>query len=212
MSESTIDPRVLTVLREYEAREQRENELMQTLSDEEQGRRRDEMLLPVGPATGLLLNLLIKESGARRILEVGSSYGYSTVWLADAARATSGHVTSLELVAAKTEYGGAQLARVGLREYVQFEIGDALASLERLPGPFDFALIDLWKNLYVPVFELLHPKLTPGAIIVADNMLKPLGVRPQAQAYRERVRAAAGMTSVLLPVGNGLEVSRFRSG
>ena len=80
----------------------------------------------------------------------------------------------------------------------------------RLPGPFDFVLIDLWKDLYVPVFELLHPKLAQGAIIVADNMLQPENVRVHARAYRERVRSAADMSSVLLEVGNGLEVSRYR--
>jgi predicted O-methyltransferase YrrM len=60
------------------------------------------------------------------------------------------------------------------------------------------------------VFELLYPKLAPGAIIVADNMLQPESARPHANAYRERVRAAPGMSSVLLSVGNGLEVSRYR--
>ena len=78
-----------------------------------------------------------------------------------------------------------------------------------MPGPFDFALIDLWKDLYVPVFELLYPKLAPGAIVVADNMLFPDNVLVHAQAYRARVRAAPEMSSVLLAVGNGLEVSRY---
>ena len=61
----------------------REEALWETLSAEELGRRRDEMLLPVGRAAGVLLNLLVREGGAKRILEVGSSYGYSTHWLAD---------------------------------------------------------------------------------------------------------------------------------
>jgi len=73
-------------------------------------------------------------------------------------------------------------------------------------------LIDLWKDLYVPVFELLYPKLAPGAVIVADNMVYPESAQVHASAYRERVRQAPEMTSVLLAVGNGLEVSRFRSG
>jgi predicted O-methyltransferase YrrM len=156
------------------------------------------------------MNLLIKEGEARRILELGSSYGYSTIWLAEAARAVGGTVISLELRATKTEYAGAQLARAQLAGLVEFRIGDALASLAQLPGPFDFVLLDLWKDKYVPVFELLYPKLAPGAIIVADNMLQPESARPHAEAYRERVRAAADMSSVLLAVGNGLEVSRYR--
>jgi predicted O-methyltransferase YrrM len=158
-----IDAAVWAVIEEYEARARREEELWDTLSEAEAAQRLDELLLPVGRATGSLMNLLVKEAGARRILEVGSSYGYSTTWLAEAARAIGGKVISLELRAAKTEYARAQLARAGLDGHVEFRIGDALASLAQLPGPFDFVLIDLWKDLYVPVFERLHMKLAPGA-------------------------------------------------
>jgi predicted O-methyltransferase YrrM len=209
-TKATIDAAVWTVIEEYEARARREQDLRSTLSDEEAARRLDEMLLPVGRATGTLMNLLVKEAGARRILEVGSSYGYSTTWLTEAARAVDGRVVSLELRAAKTEYARKQLARAGLEQYVEFRIGDALASLAALPGPFDFVLIDLWKDLYVPVFERLHPKLAPGALIVADNMLEPESARVHARAYRERVHATAEMSSVLLTVGNGIELSRYR--
>ncbi|MBV9316353.1 MAG: class I SAM-dependent methyltransferase [Gammaproteobacteria bacterium] len=206
----TIDPSVWSVMEEYEARAQRDEKLWNSLSEAEVRARLDEFLLPVGRAAASLMNLIIKEGKARRILEVGSSYGYSTIWLAEAARAIGGKVTSLELRAAKAEYARSQLARVGLEGAVEFRIGDALDSLEQLPGPFDFVLIDLWKDLYVPVFERLYPKLAPGAIIVADNMLQPENVREHAHAYRERVRAAPGITSVLLRVGNGLELSRYR--
>jgi predicted O-methyltransferase YrrM len=210
MHPETIDAAVWAVLADYEARAEREDELRDTLAPEEAAQRIDEMLLPVGPATGAFLNLLAKEAGARRILEVGSSFGYSTVWLAEAARAVHGKVISLELRPAKTEYATAQLARCGLDAYVEFRVGDALASLAALAGPFDLVLIDLWKNLYVPVFELLHPKLAPGALIVADNMIEPASARPHAQAYRQLVYGARDMSSVLLPVGNGIELSRYR--
>ena len=210
MRPEPMDPAVSAVLADYEARAEREQEIWSTRSADENLRRRDEMLLPVGRAAGMLMNLLIKEGEARRILEVGSSYGYSTTWLAEAARAVGGKVVSLELQAAKTQYAHTQLERAALADFVEFRVDDALASLPQLPGPFDFVLIDLWKDLYVPVFELLHRKLSPGAIVVADNMLFPEEFRAEARAYRQRVRAAAGMSSVLLAVGNGLEVSRYQ--
>jgi predicted O-methyltransferase YrrM len=207
---TSMDKAVRAVIEDYEVRAQREEQLWNTLPEEQIRRRLDEFLLPIGRAAGTLVNLIIKEAEARRILELGSSYGYSTTWLAEAARTVGGKVTSLELRAAKTEYAQAQLARAGLADYVEFRVGDALASLARLPGPFDFVLLDLWKDLYVPVFDLLHPKLAQGAIIVADNMLQPETARVHARAYRERVRAARDMTSVLLVIGNGLEVSRYQ--
>jgi predicted O-methyltransferase YrrM len=210
MQDPLSAPDFRAVIEEYEARAAHEDTLWSTMTPEEAGRRRDEMLLPVGRAAGVLMNLLIREAAAKRILEVGSSYGYSTLWLADAARACAGKVTSLELAAPKTEYARERLGRAGLAGFVEFRVGDALASLRSLPGPFDFVLIDLWKDLYLPVFELLYPKLAQGAIVVADNMLQPESARVHARAYRDRVGAAPEMTSVLLEVGNGLEVSRFR--
>lgn len=205
-----MDKTFWTVIEEYEARARREQELWSTLSAEESQRRRDEMLLPVGRAAGTLMNLLIKEAGAQRILEVGSSYGYSTMWLAEAARAAGGKLVSLELRTAKTDYARAQLRRAQLEEYVEFRIGDALTSLTSLDGPFDFALIDLWKDRYVAVWELLHPKLAEGALVVADNMLEPASAREHARAYQACVRATRDVSSVLLNVGNGLELSRYR--
>jgi len=207
---AAIDPNVWSVLEDYEARARRDEQLWNSLSEAEIRTRLDEFLLPVGRAAATLMNLIIKDSKARRILEIGSSYGYSTAWLAEAARAIGGKVISLELRAAKVEYARAQLARAGLESSVEFRIGDALESLTQLSGPFDFVLLDLWKDLYVPVFERLYPMLAPGAIVVADNMLHPENVRAHARAYRERVRAAPEMSSVLLAVGNGLEVSRYR--
>jgi predicted O-methyltransferase YrrM len=206
----TLDPAVRAVLDDYEARAAREEQLWDTMSAEEAARRLDEMLLPVGPATGTLLNLLVKAGGAHRILEVGSSYGYSTIWLAEAARAVDGRVVSLELARPKTEYAQAQLTRAGLGTQVEFRIGDARDSLRSLTGPFDLVLIDLWKDLYVQVFELLKDKLAAGALVIADNMIEPQSARAHAEAYRERVRRTPQFTSVLLPVGNGIEVSRFR--
>ena len=210
MDPASLDAAVWEVVNEYEARAEREEALWDTLGAEAWEQRIDEMLLPVGRATGTLLNLLVKQAGARRILEVGSSFGYSTVWLAEGARAVGGKVISLELRAAKTEYATERLRRAGLADHVEFRIGDALETLAALPGPFDLVLIDLWKYLYVPVFELLHPKLAPGALVIADNMLEPASARAHAQAYRQAVHGARDMSSVLLPVGNGIEVSRYQ--
>jgi predicted O-methyltransferase YrrM len=204
-----MDNAIESVLNEYEQRAEREDAVIADLYGRQQMlQRRDEFLLSVGRHTGTLLNILVKDSEAKRILEIGTSYGYSTIWLADAARATGGRVTTLELQPNKAEHANAQLTRAGLVSFVDFRVGDARESLAALEGPIDFVLLDLWKDLYIPCFDLVYPKLSPGAIVVADNMLQPVATVDEANRYRAHVRKHADIDTVLLPVGSGIEVSR----
>ena len=169
----------------------------------------DDLLLWVGPDTGALLNSLAKGVRATNILELGTSYGYSTIWLAEAAKANGGKVTTCELAPHKQEHARKSLTAAGLIEHVDLRTGNALEIIPTVPDGIDFVLVDLWKNLYVPCLELFFPKLKPGAVIVADNMLRPKQSREDALAYRRAVRKKPGITSVLLPMGSGLEVSRL---
>jgi predicted O-methyltransferase YrrM len=169
----------------------------------------DDLLLWVGPDTGALLNTLARNSRATHILELGTSYGYSTIWLAEAAKATGGKVTTCELAKPKQDYARASLTEAGLIDQVELITGDAVQTIPTLQDGIDFVLVDLWKNLYVACLELFFPKLKPGAIIVADNMLQPKQARADALAYRRAIRAKPGISSVLLPVGSGLEISRL---
>jgi predicted O-methyltransferase YrrM len=202
-----VDPVIERVLADFERRAEEEQRRTNFALP---GTNLDELLLSVGREAGMLLYLLATGAQSRRILELGTSYGYSTVWLAAAARATGGRVLSLELRDFKIEHARQALTRAGLSTRVEFHQGDCLETLKTLPGPFDFVLLDVWKDLYLPCFELVHPKLAPGAIIAADNMSLPEMVRPQAEAYRRRVREVGDLDSVLLDVGNGIEISRKR--
>ncbi len=163
--------------------------------------------MAVGPDTGQFINILARSLKAPGILEIGTSFGYSGIWLADAARASGGRLTTMELYEHKSAYAREMAERAGLADYVGFEVGDAVEMIAALPGKVDFVLLDLYKDLYVPCLEAFYPKLNPGAIIVADNMLGR--VAPGAKAYGQAVRSKPGITSVLLPVGSGIEVSRF---
>lgn len=170
---------------------------------------RDRRLLAVGPHTGRLINVLARSLDAPHILELGTSYGYSTIWLGEAARAAGGRVTTMEMQDYKSRYARDMAARAGLERHIDFKVGDAVEMIDELTDPIDFVLLDLWKDLYVPCLEAFYPKLAPGAIVVADNMLRPGG--ENVQRYGQAVRAKAGIDSVLLPVGSGLEVSRLAS-
>ena len=204
-----MDALVTKVLREYEERMARERETTRDLSEAEFDRRKDEFLLPVGAPAGQFLNLLIKSSHSQCIVEVGASYGYSTIWLAEPARVTGGKVISLELAEAKVDYAKKRLRQADLASYVEFKVGDALASIETLDEPIDFVLIDLWKDLYVPVLEALYPRLRSGALLTADNVLAPASSAAVAALYVTAVKLKPGVESVTVPIGNGIELSRY---
>lgn len=196
------------VLLEYRQRMEAEDALRNRLPRQEWLKRRDEFLLEVGEAVGTLMNVLIREAKAKTILEVGTSYGYSTLWLADAARATQGKVITMDLSAAKQAYAQSTLDRAGLVDYVEFACGDAVEMIDQLKDKIDFALIDCWKDVYIPCFDSVLKKASPGTLIVADNMIFPPDNQPMAAAYREHVRKQPGVESILLPAGHGIELTR----
>ena len=204
-----MDAAVNRVLEEYEGRIAAETRLMQSVDSSQLMGRRDEFLLSIGPDTGRVLNILIKSAKARSILELGTSYGYSTLWLAEAARHTEGKVVSLELAGYKAKYAREALASAGLADHVDIRIGSALEALSHLAGSFDFVLIDLWKDLYVSCLDLVYPKLSPGAYVAADNMIYPTEARADAANYQRRIRQLE-FDSILLPTGSGIELSRRR--
>jgi predicted O-methyltransferase YrrM len=99
-----MDPAFTAVFQEYEERQQREHAKLVAAKTQKPLAARNEMLLAVGEDTARLLNMLIKASRARNILEIGTSYGYSTLWLAEAARAVGGRVVTLELAPEKVAF------------------------------------------------------------------------------------------------------------
>jgi len=204
-----MDSQIEKIVADYDELSEQQIKLRPTLSPEERERRQDEFIIPIGRATGTLLNLLVKESNATRILDVGTSYGYSALWLGEAARQTGGRVISLEIHPAKQEKAKTAVRNAGLADWVEFRLGDARELITALDGPFDFVLIDLWKDLYIPCFDLIYPKLVPGALIAADNMLEPKQHREHAEAYRRHIRTKKGIESILLAVGSGVELSRY---
>ena len=200
-----MDDKVRAVLDAYHAR--MHDEHAQGGLGPEDADWRDRLLLPVGEEAGQFINILAKSLKAPAILEIGTSYGYSGIWLGEAARATGGRLITLELQDYKSAYARTMAERAGLAGHIEHRVGDALRLIGELAHGIDFILLDLWKDLYVPCLEAFYPKLNPGAIVVADNMLYPGGA--EVAAYGRAVRTKPGMRSVLLPVGQGLEVSRF---
>ena len=201
------DPRAAAVFKEYDDRHQRERGVTQDLPNELLGGRRDEFLLPVGRYVGDFLRSLAVGHNAKTILELGTSYGYSTLFLADAARQSGGRVISVDSAPAKQEHAKGMLAKAGLADFVTFRCGDALEVIAAESGPFDVVLLDLWKSAYADAFEAVYPKLAEAGVIVSDNMIQPASARELVRTFREAVKAKGDMQSVLLPLGSGIELS-----
>ena len=200
-------PAAQGVFAEYEARAAADMARMRDLGPAGYAIR-DEFLLPVGADAGRFLHAAIIGAKPRVIVEVGTSYGYSTLFLADAAQAVGARVISLEIAQYKQDFAADMMARAGLSDAVEFRCGDAVELLHAIDG-VDFVLLDLWKDLYIPCLTAMVPNLSDGAIVVADNMLSPEIERAAANAYRAAVAQVAGMKTILLPVGSGMEISVY---
>jgi predicted O-methyltransferase YrrM len=165
-----------------------------------------ELYIPVSPEGGRLLYALIRASRPSTVVEFGTSFGISTIHLAAAVRDNgAGHVISTELNAAKAARARANLAEAGLSDWVTVLEGDARQTLAAVDAPVGFVLLDGWKDLYLPVLRLLEPRLTAGALILADDTISQA---EQMTDYLTYVRDPAhGYLSILFPESDGLEIT-----
>ncbi|MBD3771367.1 MAG: class I SAM-dependent methyltransferase [Rhodobacterales bacterium] len=164
--------------------------------------------IPVSEEFGRFMYLTALSRGARNIVEFGSSYGISSIYLAAAAREAGGFFTGSEKDSAKTQIALANLQEAGLSRWSDIREGDALESLAPLEGPVDFLFLDGWKDLYIPVLKLMEPKLAPGAVIFADNIRS---FRKTLKPFVDYVSDAAnGYETTLLGIGSGVSLSVWR--
>lgn len=169
-----------------------------------------DVYLAIEPAMGRFLYLAARSINAGRIVEFGTSFGISTLYLAAAAREAGGSVTGTETEPEKAARAQANLEEAGLANHVEIRVGDALETLKAFKGPVDLLFLDGWKDLYVPVLEMLQPALRPGALVLADNVHTfPEELGP----YVARVSDPAGpFRSVVLPFSSGLGYSLYEGG
>ncbi|MGP8076234.1 MAG: O-methyltransferase [Thermoplasmata archaeon] len=155
--------------------------------------------IQVSPTQGKLLHLLAKSQGARRILEIGTLGGYSSIWLARALPA-DGRLVTLELDPAHAQVAGANFARAGLGEKIELRLGPALESLPKLfeekRGPFDLSFIDADKPNTRAYFEWSLKLSRPGALIVVDNVVRK-GELANASSVDANVRGMRNLLDAL---------------
>ena len=128
-------------------------------------------MMNVPRADGEFLHGFILEHNYKRVLEVGTSNGYSSLWMGMALRRTGGKLITLELDADRAALARENFQKTGLTQVIELREGDALKALPELEGPFDLVFIDAWKEDYLRYFEMVYPKVRPGGAIVAHNVI-----------------------------------------
>lgn len=172
--------------------------------NDEHQQERGKKMLNLDRDSARLISLLIRSSRRTRLLEIGTSNGYSTIWLAWAAGTAGGRVISIDRSAEKHALADANLKRAGLRDLVDLRLGDATDVLATLPGPFDFVFLDAGRLSYPAQLSSLMPKLTPDVIVLADNALS----HPEEMVgYFGALAALPEFDHLVVPVGKGLSVA-----
>jgi predicted O-methyltransferase YrrM len=150
--------------------------------------------------TGRWLALLVRATNARELLEIGSSNGVSTIWLAAAARQNGGRVTGTEILPERAAEANCNLAEAGLDAVAKVVAGDARATVASLSGPFDLVFIDAEKEDYVAHFEAVVGHLRPGGLILADNVTSH-----DLSVYQAMLRERSDVETVTIPIDRGVE-------
>lgn len=145
--------------------------------------------IAVSPLQGKFLHLLARTMGARRILELGTLGGYSTIWLGQAVPA-DGEVVTIELDPRHAEVAAESFAAAGLDGVIDLRVGAALEVLEGVDGPFDLAFLDADKATMSQQVELVIPRVRPGGLIICDNVIRGGAVVDSADASPAGARGA----------------------
>jgi predicted O-methyltransferase YrrM len=170
-------------------------------TNDERASARHEKMLNITPETGEFLAILVRATNAQRVLEIGTSNGYSTLWLADAVKTIAGNVVTIELSAMKTEMAQGNLERAGLSAWVRQEVTEAGRFLSHQPpSSFDLVFLDADRQQYLAWWPWIQTVLAPGGLLVVDNAVSHAA---EMERFIAEVRATAGWLSQVVPIGKG---------
>ena len=190
-----MDERLRKLLQELEERG-RENDARVT--------ERPRMMLNLEPASAQLLSILVRASGVKRAVEVGTSNAYSTIWLAWSLAPAGGGIVSIDRNPDKHAPARENLRRADLLDRVELRTGDAAEIVRGLAGPFDLVFLDAHRRKFPEIMEILLPKLAPKALVIADNVLS----HPEEIAeYLKLISSLPDFQHTTVPVGKGLSIA-----
>lgn len=161
--------------------------------------------LAVSEEDGRFLRVLVASSGATRALEIGGARGYSAIWIGLGLRETGGRLVTIESDAARARAAARNISRAGLADIVRVVQGDAFVEIPRQAGAFDFVFLDAWKRDYKKFFDVVFPRLEPGGLLIAHNVINK---RHELADYLAAVQAHPRLlTTIVQPSGEGMAIS-----
>lgn len=172
----------------------------QDIRDRVDGTPQSKRLRAISPEVGGFLLTLATAIGARAFVEIGTSGGYSTIWLALAAKRTGGHVDTYDVDPAKVEIARSNLGEAGLSDLVDAHLEDGCAGLQRLDGQADFVFIDAEKDDYERFLEPAVRALRPGGTLVADNLTSH---EDDLAGFRDKALGHPLLSGLVVPIGRG---------
>jgi predicted O-methyltransferase YrrM len=167
-----------------------------------------DLTLAISPEQGLFAYQMVRLMKPKRIVEFGTSFGVSTVYLASGLKDNgAGKVIGSEFVKSKVDEAKSNLNRLGLLKWTDIRYGDARITLADQDGPVDMVLLDGSKDLYLEMIKILQPYLRPGSVVLADNVTSPFIKRTLAEYVKFMQNRDNGFLSMTLPFKDGFEFS-----
>jgi caffeoyl-CoA O-methyltransferase len=164
--------------------------------------------LAVSEEDGRFLRVMTATSRAKHALEIGSASGYSAIWIGLGLRETGGHLVTIEYDPVRAKEAAENVRKAGLADIVQVVHGDAFKEIPKLPGNFDFVFCDAWKKDYKRFLDLVMPRLDPGGLFLAHNVVNKGKEMPD---FLDAIEKNPNLlTSIITPSGEGISISMKR--
>jgi predicted O-methyltransferase YrrM len=145
----------------------------------------DQGQLAVSEEDGRFLRVLVGASNAKQVLEIGAASGYSAIWIGLGLRQTGGRLVTIEYDPVRAREAAANIRQAGLSDIVQVVAGDAFTEIPKVPGGFDLVFLDAWKPDYKKFFDLVFPRVRPGGLFLAHNVINKKSEMPDFLAAIE---------------------------
>ena len=165
----------------------------------------DKGQLAVSEEDGRFLRLMVATRAAKSVLEIGAASGYSGIWLGLGARESGGRVVAIEYDPQRAKEAATNVAKAGLTDVVRVVHGDAFAEIPKLAGTFDLVFLDAWKPDYKKFFDMVYPRLNPGGVFLAHNVVNK---KSEMEPFLKAITTHPGLfTSVVSPGSEGMSIS-----